>query len=152
MSVHLQPGCETFFEIWPTAVAASWKTSNASTSAGSPKNTRPETNTALENTLLEVWRFLLETIIFGCYDMLVYWSVKIISKNQPFLTKRCPSSSTSKCWVQHGSTCPGCTWYLLGGETTKPFETYAQVKLDHETPNIPGEHSKTYLSCHDTTT
>ena len=85
------------------------------------------------------WKFgdLLETIIFGCYDMLVYWSVKI-SKNHPFLTKRCPSSSTSNCWVQHGSTCPGCTWYLLGGETTNPFETYAQVKLDRETPKHSG--------------
>ena len=36
----------------------------------------------------------------------------------------------------------------LAGVWTNPFEKYAQVKLDHETPNIRGENSKTYLSCH----
>ena len=33
--------------------------------------------------------------------------------------------------------------YLVGGFNFNPFEKYAQVKLDHETPNIRGEISKT---------
>ena len=36
--------------------------------------------------------------------------------------------------------------FLVGG-WTNPFETYAEVKLDHETPRFRDENKK-YLSCH----
>jgi len=87
MSVHLHPGCETCIEIWPTAVAGSWKTSKSPPRLVHLKIPALKLTRQLE---IHSWKFgdsCWKPSFLGCYDMLVYWSVKI-SKNHPFLYKK----------------------------------------------------------------